>query len=139
MKTPHLILFLVFATTAFAVTPTERPAAKPELPKQGVNLARASGGWLNVQVEDHRFIVNFYGADKKPIAPNATGGLVRFVYVTKTTSHRWFVPLTPANDGKPSLISPQRVKPPHVFRVYVTLSDEDPNTPGAESYAFQYP
>lgn len=137
MKTPRLILFLIFTVTAFAMNPVGKPAAKPELPKTGVNLARSSGGWLNVRVEDHRFFVNFYDTDKKPVAPNTSGGLIRFVYVVKAPSHQWRVALNPS-DGKLGLVSPQRVKPPHVFRVYMTLYREG-SEEELENYAFQYP
>ena len=137
MKTSRLVLLLFFVVNAFAVSPVEKSAVKPELPKAGVNLARANGGWLNAQVEDHRLVVTFYNTEKKPTPPDATTGLARFDYGVARAPRTLRVALTPA-DGKPSLVTPQRVLPPHIFKVYLTLSGAAPNA-SLESYAFQYP
>lgn len=121
--------------TATASPMAKAPEPKPELPRTGVNLARPSGGWLNVEVVGHRFVVKFFASTKKPVAPDKTVGLVRFRYPNRNQVHPGH-PLSLSEDGK-ALISPPKVLPPHNFQVLLFL---EANGPGSttENYSFRY-
>ena len=80
--------------------------------------------------------MNFYDTDKKPIAPDASSGIIRFSNVAKKPVGR-HVGLT-SGDGNLRLVSPQKILSPYVFLVYLALSRKTPDT-SVESYAFNYP
>jgi hypothetical protein len=111
------------------------PETEPELPKTGINLARHAGGWINVEVVGHRFVLSFFDVGKKPVASDRVSGLVRYVYTSKEDKSP--APLTLSDDGQ-KLVSPARIRPPHVFHVHIVLRGE--NAAGSdESYNFRYP
>lgn len=139
MKSLHKYwLPVIVALVLLPVVAAAKPAPsepKPELPKTGVNLARAKGGWLNIEAVGHRFVVKFYDAKKKQFTPDMTRGLVRYYYTAKAIHPP--VPLNRAKDGR-ALESPNKVKPPHVFHMHVVLLAEGSDEP-VESYNFRYP
>lgn len=102
--------------------PSPKPAAPAEEPAkvQGLEVARANGAYLGVSVEGVRLVVRFYDKDKKPAAPDAARGAARWNPVNKAGEVR--SPLNPGTDGF-SLASNPVVKPPLVFKVYLTLLD----------------
>ena len=111
------------------------PAAKPELPKTGVNLSRPAGGWLNVEVVGHQFVVSFFDGEKKPVSVEAVRGVVRYVYTAKENKPP--VPLNRSADGQ-KLVSPAKIRSPHVFHVHLVLIGGSANET-SESHVFRYP
>ena len=106
---------------------------KYELPKTGVNVARGDG-WFNFAAKGSRFIVTFYDVRKKPTAAEVQNGLVRYMYVAKRPKR---TVLNLREDGQ-ALISPPTVRPPYVFRVYLSLFSRN-EADGGETYVFGYP
>lgn len=130
------LLSLCVALSALRSEPAAKPEeTKPELPKTGVNLARPAGGWLNVEVVGNRFVLSFFDAEKKPVPADRPGGVVRYVYTARENKPP--APLAPSEDGL-KLVTPARIRPPHVFRVYIVLRGERPED-ADESYNFRYP
>ena len=121
-------------TCCAALLATAIVPAKPELPTTGVNLARPHGGWLNVAVEGHQFIVAFYDADKAPVPADTGHALVRYYSGVKEDQR---IPLAPDGQGL-KLVSPTRVRGPYVFQVRLTLRRDAPGDE-EEHYAFRYP
>ncbi len=111
------------------------PDAKPELPKTGVNLARPAGGWINVKVAGNRFELSFFDVEKKTVAADRTGGIVRYLYAEKRIQPP--APLNRSDDGQ-KLVTPAKIRPPHVFHVHIVLRSENAGEPD-ESYNFRYP
>lgn len=111
------------------------PEPPPELPTGGVNLARAVGGWINVEVTGHRFVLSFFDAGKRPVAADRSGGIVRYIYTSKEDKAP--APLARSEDGQ-TLVSPARIRPPHVFHVHIVLRGERSGEPD-ESYNIRYP
>ena len=132
-----LLLATIAAISAASMLPaaqsTKEKEKKYELPKTGVNVAR-SGGWINVVVEGNRFVVTFYDAKKKPAAADARHGTVRYVYAAKNPSR---VVLNLREDGA-ALVSPPTVRPPHVFKLFLSLDAQEGEEP-AETYSVGYP
>ncbi len=106
---------------------------KYELPKTGVNVARGDG-WFNLAVESNRFVVTLYDQKKKPAPAEVHLGLVRYVYAAKRPERT----VLNLREDRQALISPPTVRPPHVFRVYLSLFSGD-EADAAETYAFGYP
>lgn len=129
-KSYWLSLFVILG--ALRAAPVLKP---PELPITGVNLARSAGGWINVEVTGHRFALRFFDAGKKPVAADRAGGIIRYVYTSKEDKAP--APLARSEDGQ-TLVSPARIRPPHVFHLHVVLRSERPREPD-ESYNFRYP
>lgn len=135
MKTLTLLALLLFpATLVTAVAATESPETKPELPGTGLNVARTGGGWLNLVFENHQLVVTFYDANKAPARVDVDHGLVRFRYVAREEDR---FPLTRGADGM-RLVSPPRVRGPHVFIVHLSLHVAGSGA-GVEHYTFRYP
>ncbi len=127
---------LCLALGALRAEPAAKPPdAKPELPKTGVNLARPAGGWINVEVGGNRFVVLFFDSEKKPVPADRPGGVVRYVYTARENKPP--VPLARSEDGR-KLVTPARIRPPHVFHVHIVLRGERPED-ADESYNFRYP
>ena len=134
MKSLCLACFVVIGMVAgLAAVPGKQIELQPELPKTGVNLARDDGGWSNVVVDDHGFVVSFFDDRKMQVAADVHHGLARFFYAAKSRDR---TVLTRSADGR-TLVSPGNVKGPWVFRVHLALFDEGPDDL-VETYAFSY-
>ena len=129
------VLSLCVALGALRAEPVAKPAEKPELPKTGMNLARPAGGWINVEVADNRFVLSFFDVEKKPVAADRPGGVVRYVYTARENKPP--APLARSEDGL-KLVTPAKIRPPHVFHVHIVLRGERPED-ADESYNFRYP
>ncbi|MDO8539671.1 MAG: hypothetical protein Q7S40_04460 [Opitutaceae bacterium] len=106
-----------------------------ELPKDGKNLPRGKGGWLNVEISGARMIVKFFDAEKKPVPPDVPRAAARFRYASKSDIKR-----TVLNREGEALVSPGNVRPPHNFLVTLTLlSGDDESIEAAEVYNFKFP
>ncbi len=98
-------------------TPTvAAPAPEPKIP--GFVITRANGGFLGLEVLDNRFVLKFYGADKKPVAADVTRAAVRWVVHYKLTDERTVLNATA---DKMALTSPKFVRPPLQFKLYLSL------------------
>ncbi len=127
-------LMLAATVAASGVAFSAPEETKPVLPATGVNLARPSGGWLNIAVETNRFSLQFFDENKAPADTDADHALIRYVYAAKRPER---IVLKRSADGH-RLLSPPRVRPPHVFRVYLWLFDAAGGE-AIESHVFQYP
>lgn len=103
----------------------------PALPKSGVNLARASGGWLNLEAAGNRLTLRFFDSDKGPVAPDVARASARIVYPAREDCR---VVLIREGD---SLRSPATVPPPLVFRIHLSLFRDGASEP--ESFVVRYP
>ncbi len=100
----------------------EEPAAEeaePVIP--GTTIARADGTFLGLSLEGGNFKLSFYDEKKKPVSANVVRATARWNPVNKTGELR--VVLNPTGDGL-ALTGPQQVRPPFVFKVYLTLINE---------------
>lgn len=105
---------------AMAQTPA-KPADGEETKIEGMEVARQDGGFLGVKVEGLRLELRFYDSDKKPVMPDAARAAARWKPVNKSGEERTV--LNPSGDGM-LLVSTPVVRPPFVFKVYLTLIDE---------------
>ena len=96
------------------------PAPEPKIP--GFVIPRANGGFLSLQVVDGRFVLAFYGADKKPVAADVTRAAVRWLVHYKVTDERTVLIATADNMA---LTSPKFVRPPLQFKLYLSLLGEN--------------
>ena len=106
--------------------PTPAPAAEepePQLP--GSVIARPGGGFLSLTVEGLHFKLSFYDAKKKPLAADAIRAIARWDPVNKTGEVRSV--LNPIADGT-ALQGNVPVRPPYVFKVFLTLLGPDGKT-----------
>ncbi len=114
------------------VPPATKPGAKKEAPKDepkaeaepvipGAVIERSDGTFLGLSLESGNFKLSFYDAKKKPVAANVARAAARWNPVNKTGDER--VVLNLAGDGL-ALTGPRQVRPPFVFKVYLTLLNE---------------
>lgn len=99
--------------------PAEEPAVI-----EGLEIARQGGGYLGITVDGVRLVMKFYDAEKKPAPVNVARASARWDPVNKTGEVRSVLNAGP--DGQ-SLVSTPVLKPPFVFKVYLTLLDADGN------------
>lgn len=109
--------------------------AKEEPPPKidGLEISRGDRGFLGIKV-DGGFRVNFYGRDRKPIAPDVDRIVLRWPVHYQPNDER--ATLTPAADGK-GMVSPKLVRPPYRFKLYVTLL-KDAAPADAETYVVDF-
>lgn len=100
-------------------------AAKREAPKaaepakiEGIEVARGAAGFLGVAMVGNTFKITFYDAKKKPISADVARAVLRWDPKYKVGSER--VVLNRTEDGK-ALASSRNIRPPHVFKLYITL------------------
>lgn len=107
----------------------EDPPAKID----GVAISRPNGGFLGLQVLNNNFVLTFYDAKKKKVAPDVA-----------RAAFRWPVKYQPGPEqtvlnpsGGFSLASEKTVRPPLVFIVHISLFVEG-NDEAVESYTVNY-
>jgi hypothetical protein len=122
---------VVLAALSLVAAPLRAADEQPALPDTGMNIARGTGGWINIEAAENRLTLRFFDANKTPVTPDVDRGVVRVVYPAREDVR---VVLNLEGD---SLRSPPTVRPPWVFRIYVTLSRD--GVPEAESYVVPYP
>jgi hypothetical protein len=137
-----LLLTSLMATTIVAQTPaaTSSTAQKPGADKsgkkeeppakiEGMEIPR-SDGFMGLQIADSNFKLTFYDAKKKPIPADVSQAVLRWNPKYQKNEER--VVLERSGDGK-SLTSPRVIRPPHTFKLYMTLFKEP--SPGTEAVA----
>ncbi len=77
------------------------------------------------ELVNHNYKLTFYGADKKPQDADYQRALLRWSPKNKSGQERYM--LTLDSDGK-SLVSPRYVRPPHNYRLIITLISDDSET-----------
>lgn len=114
---------------------------KKEAPKiEGIVIERPGGGLLGLKLEGGTFKLSFYDKDRKPVPVDFPRAAARWNPNYKQGSERMI--LNPAGDGK-SLVGGRPVRPPHTFKLYLTLltaaGDEGAATERAgESYVVDF-
>ncbi len=103
-----------------AVTTPAPPAPEPTIP--GFVIPRTSGGYLSLQVVDGKFKLSFFGADKKPVPVNIARAAVRWIVHYSVLNERTV--LNPNADNT-ALTSPKFVRPPYLFKLYLTLLGQE--------------
>jgi hypothetical protein len=106
------------AAAATPAPPPSVPAAPPEGHIDGVALSRPGGGFLGLRLVDGRFVIGFYDADKHPVPVDVAAAALRWPVHYQPADERAY--LTPGGDGT-VLTSDKVVRPPHRFRVFVSL------------------
>lgn len=132
---PLLVVTAFAAETSTSVISVPKTPIKKkvyELPKTGQNLARAKGGWVNVEIVDIRLVVKFYDKEKKPASPDVVRGFARFKYAAKNNKTAVL-----SREGD-TLATPATVRPPHNFLVVLSLFAGD-RAEASESFTFKYP
>lgn len=102
------------------------PASGPQKPAKieeepvipGFVIPRANGGYLSLTLENSNFKLSFYDAKKKPAKADVVRGRARWRVNYKVGNERTI--LNPTPDGL-ALISNQFVRPPYIFKLYLTL------------------
>ncbi len=112
-------------TTKPSPTPAPAPSApaaeeEPVLP--GTVIARPGGGFLSLSLDGIHFKLSFYDAKKKPVAADAVRATARWNPVNKTGDVRSI--LNPGGEEH-ALTGNVPVRPPFVFKVYLTLIGPD--------------
>ena len=114
----------------FAQTAPKNPAPSADAPAEeevepqlpGSVIARSGGGFLSLSLEGGHFKLSFYDAKKKPVPADAVRAVTRWDPVNKTGDVRSI--LNPTDDGT-ALKGNVIVRPPYVFKVYLTLIGAD--------------
>lgn len=115
-----------------SVTP-EKKGVKPEKKKEppkinGIAIGRRGGGFLGIEIVGGRFKLSFYDAKKKPAAPDVVRAALRWPVNYKIGDER--AVLTP--DGETALSSSKVVRPPYVFKLFITLIKSADDTAASE-------
>jgi hypothetical protein len=129
---PTWIRILVLVLLAVTAARAESGDLQKTLPASGVNLARAGGGWINVVVENSQLRVSFFDEEKQPAPLAFSRAAARIAYTSRDDVR------VVLNPEKLTLVSPRVVRPPHVFRVYLSLFADGTAEP-TERYSFSYP
>jgi hypothetical protein len=114
--------------------PTPAPAAEEaDTPLPGSVVVRPGGGFLSLSLQDGHFKLSFYDAKKNPVPADAVRATTRWDPKNKSGDLRSV--LNPSPDGS-SLVGNVFVRPPLVFKVYLTLLGADDSV--IESHAIDF-
>lgn len=108
------------APTAGAKAADSAAKAKKEEPPpkiEGMEISRGpEKGYLGVEIKNACFVIHFYDAKKKAVAPDVTSALLRWDPKNKIGSER--LVLMPAET---SLTSPRNIQPPYNFKLFISF------------------
>jgi hypothetical protein len=140
MKTLLALVFSVGVVfTCLAADQKKAPgkdAKKEESAKiEGVVVPRGDKGFLGIQIINSTYKVTFYDPKKKPTAPDMGRAILRWRPNYKPTEERYV--LNPGGDEF-SLVSPRVVRPPYVFKLYITLLKGEAGAEGDQSAGENY-
>jgi hypothetical protein len=98
------------------------PAAPSDDAKEGtikgVAVKRDQGGWLGIEISGGAFRLTFYNDKKKPVAADRSSAILRWPVHYQPNNER--TELLPTDD--PAVLgSEYNVKPPHTFKLFITL------------------
>jgi hypothetical protein len=113
-----------------APAPEAAEEAEPQLP--GTVITRPGGGFLSLTVEGMHFKLSFYDEKKKPVDADAVRALARW---DPPRGDQERSVLNPSGDGK-SLTGNVKVRPPYVFKVFITVIGADDKV--LESHAVDF-
>jgi hypothetical protein len=100
----------------------------------GMALARPQGGFIGVEIKDGSFRITFYNLKKKPTPADKASAVLRWPVHYQPNDERTL--LTPGGD--PSVLSSAYpVKPPHTFKLHISLLASDP-TVEPEGYVVDF-
>jgi hypothetical protein len=132
----------VAGKNALPASGAKKPAIiekEPVIP--GIVIPRTNGGYLGLTLENSNFKLSFYDAKKKPVTVDVARATARWPVHYKTTEERTVLNPTPDNLA---LIANKFVRPPYVFKLYLTLlkgeegTAEDSAAASAESYTIDF-
>lgn len=117
---------------AKAAPKKEEPMGKIE----GIEIKRGSG-YLGIALVAGSFKLSFYDAKKKPVDADVPRAALRWPVAYRELDERTV--LNRSGDGK-SLTSPKVVKPPHNFKLFITLlpGEGTPEESGSETYVVDF-
>jgi hypothetical protein len=101
------------------INPAPTPAEE-EIKIEGLEIPRKDGTFLGLTVDGVRMVLKFYDKDKKPVPVDVARAAARWNPVNKVGEERSI--LNP-NEANTELVSTPVVRPPLVFKVYLTLLD----------------
>jgi hypothetical protein len=135
-----LTLTLVGQAPAKKSSADDKSAKSEEPPPkiEGFEISRGAAGFMGLQVVDGNFKLSFYDAKKKPAQTDMVRAALRWNPKYQKQDER--VILERSGDGK-SLTSPRAIRPPHAFKLFITLFKEpaagaDPEA--AENYVVDF-
>ncbi len=113
---------------------------KAETPKiEGMEVARTGGGFIGVAITGSTFKISFYDAKKKPVAADVGRALLRWDPKYKVGAER--VVLNRTDDGM-ALASAKNIRPPYLFKLYITLlksaAEGDAADTAGETYVIDF-
>jgi hypothetical protein len=124
------------ASKTGATDTKKAPAKKKEDPPatiDGVAITRPNGGFLGLQILNNNFVLTFYDAKKKKVAPDVARAALRWPVKYQPGPERTV--LNPS--GGFALASAKDVRPPFTFKVFISLFVEGKDDP-VESYTVDY-
>ncbi len=121
------------ATAALPQPPASDRRPADEVPLPGVSIPY-EGGWMSLAVEKGVFHLRFYDAAREPLPAPAIRATARWNPPMKTGFSRSV--LLPADEGR-ALVGNTFVKPPHTFRVYLTLIGANDQVLGSYTIDFK--
>lgn len=111
---------------------------KEEMGKiEGMEIARANGGFLGVRVVDGMWRLTFYNKMKKPTPPDVARAVFRWDAKYKLGEER--LVLNPGGDQN-SMTHPKTVRPPLTFKLFITLlsTAADGTDAASENYTIDF-
>ena len=130
-------------TATKPASPTEETSAKaddkaiePEAKIEGVVIERPDGSFVGVTIDGGTFKLSFYDKKKKPMAVDVTRATARWSPKQKAGDDRTVL----NRGGDPnSLGGGKPVRPPYVFKLYLTLlRGEGDGAEAVESYVVDF-
>jgi hypothetical protein len=127
---------LFLALPLRAATPAPAPSAddsEKEGTISGIAIERAQGGWVGVEIKGGCFRLTFYDAKKKPTPADRTSAVLWWPVHYQPNNER--TELLPSDD--PSVLtSSYPVKPPHTFKLHISLMADSLKDP--EGYVIDF-
>ncbi len=134
-------VFLVFSGLLLSAVCAVAAPAAPKAPADdekegtiaGTAVPRAQGGFIGIEVKNGSFRMTFYNEKKKPVPADKASAVLRWPVHYQPNNER--TELLPTDDPA-VLASDYPVKPPHAFKLHISLLS--PSTPDVESYVIDF-
>ncbi|QYM78281.1 hypothetical protein K0B96_13355 [Horticoccus luteus] len=113
-----------------------KPGVKAEAPPiPGTVVARGDAGFLSLMIEGGNFVMRFYDAQRLPVAPDVGSAVLRWSVRYQPNDERTL--LTPNADNT-ALTSEKTIRPPHTFKLFVSLLAPEGAAPIDEHYVVDF-